>query len=226
MSFRVTYSDVIIANRALAMLPEAPISDFEQGGIAARALRLQYKPTIAALLEKHDFGLATKRSVMAPATNDRPEWTYKYEAPNDLAYAINVRPYLNAPGNVGYYVALRNLIASGYAKFMRVGRSIYSSIEGAELEYTSLDITEADFTEAFVEIVVPAVAAAICMDITKRDDLKQALEAEARNKLNNYLAVDRNQRGLTYGDTMTETELVRQTGISTGLNFYPTKWPI
>lgn len=105
MSFRVSYSDVIIANRALAMLPEAPIDTFDGPGIARRALRVQYKPTVAALLTKHDFGLATVREAMALQVNDRPEWLFKYAAPNDLAYAIQVYPTQDAPGGVGYYQA-------------------------------------------------------------------------------------------------------------------------
>lgn len=215
MSFRITYSDVIIANRALGMLPEAPIDNLDGPGVARRALRTYYKPTIAALLSKHDFGLATKRvALAAAATNDRAEWVYRYAAPNDLGYALGLVPDL-APGGaaVGYYEGLRSLTATGRYRFKRVGAAIYSSVPNAVLEYTSLDITEADFTEAFVDIAVPMLASAIAMDITKRDDLRDALAAQGRAKLNEWLAVERNQRGERYGDTMTETEIIRQVGI-------------
>lgn len=57
------------------------------------------------------------------------------------------------------------------------------------------------------------------MEITKRDDLAKDLAATARNLLNAYLAVDANQRGLTYGDTMTETEIARQVGVDFGSSY-------
>lgn len=213
MSFRITYSDVIIANRALGMLPEAPIDNLDGPGVARRALRTYYKPTIAALLSKHDFGMATRRVALAAQTNDRPEWLYKYAAPNDLGYAVTQHAMLGSSGGVGYYEGLKAISAGGYAKFKRVGNAIYSNMPGAILEYTSLDVTEADFSEAFVDIVVPTLASAIAMDITKRDDLRDTLAAMGRAKLNEWLAVERNQRGERYGDAMTETEIVRQVGI-------------
>lgn len=213
MSFRITYSDVIIANRALGMLPEAPIDSLDGPGVARRALRTYYKPTIAALLSKHDFGLATKRAALAELTNDRAEWLYKYAAPNDLGYALTQHSGGTSGSSVGYYQGLKAIGAGGYAKFKRVGQAIYSNMPGAVLEYTSLDVTEADFTEAFVDIAVPMVASAIAMDITKRDDLRDDLAALGRTKLNEWLAVERNQRGERYGDTMTETEIARQVGI-------------
>ena len=114
MSFRVTYSDVIIANRALGMLPEAPIDNFDGPGVARRALRTYYKPTIAALLSKHDFRLATKRAALAELTNDRTEWLYKYAAPNDLGYALTQHSGGASGSSVGYYQGLKAL-AGGYA---------------------------------------------------------------------------------------------------------------
>jgi hypothetical protein len=229
MSFKVAYTDVTICNRALSRLPHSPLTNLATDpGLAARECRLWYKPTVRKLLELYDWGLATKREAMAEApVNDRPEWAYCYLAPNDLGFAKSLLPTDQAISGVGYYQGLRSLQNTVALRMQRVGGKIYSHWPGATLEYTSLEITEAEFTEVLVEAIDLTLASKIAMPITKNQQLADGLAEKAREHINQALAADRQQQGQKYGEGLTETERARELGVDFGYSGYPTEysWP-
>lgn len=206
MSFKTAYSDVIICNRALARLPEAPISTMTFASPAARYCTQFYKPTVRLLLEAHDWGLAQKRETLAEsATNLHPGYTYAYEEPDDLAFLVAVEYPTDARGQVAGVHHRRQ-------KFERMSGLIYSNVSAALAVYTSLDITEDDFNEQFVMAVELHLAAKLAMPITKKRDLATALEQQANAYVNTAIANYRNQIGYTYGNEFSETDATRQTG--------------
>jgi hypothetical protein len=228
MSFKVAYTDVTLWNRALSMLPHSPLSTVDDPGLAARECRLHYKPVVRGLLEKYDWGLATKRAALAEApNNDRPEWAYAYLEPSDLAFAKSILPTDAAISGVGYYQGLRSLQNTVALRMQRVGGKIYSHWPGATLEYTSLDTTEADFTENLAQAVVLTLASMIAMPVTKNAQLADRLASKARDHINQVLAADRQQQGQKYGEGITETERARELGVDFGYSGYPTEysWP-
>ncbi len=206
MSFKVAYSDVIISNRALARVPEQPITTMTFQSPAARACTQWYKPTVRKLLEMHDWGLATKREPLAEsASNAHPGHLYSYEEPDDLAFLVGVEYPVDARGQVTGVNKHRH-------RFERMGGKIYTNVYGAVAVYTSLDITEDQFNEQFVTAVEMHLAAPLAMILTKKKDLADKLEQQANAHVNQAIANYRNQMGYTYGNEFSETDATRQTG--------------
>lgn len=222
MSFRSSLSDVVLCNRALDMLPAANISSLDDPGAPARACRLHYKYTVAALLDKHSWNMATVRQNLAEKENDRPnEWVYAYQRPNEMAFPIKVVAD-GSSHTLGYYQGLRRAQQANMMEI--VGDTIYSSTEVAQLDFTSFDITESDFTEEFAHIVVLHLAAKLVMPITKQFRREQALMDMAANALNAALARNLNENQPTYADTPTESELVRFVGGAHRLDRYSDRY--
>lgn len=201
MSFRVEYSDTILSNRALSRLPEAPIPNLDFASHAARTCKLWYKTVVRALLEAHDWSLAQKREPLAEnATNKHPGYLYAYQEPADLAFLVAVE----YPADTGQRVVMQS-----QAQFERMGGLIYSNVANAVGVYTSLDITEIDFSEQFAMAVELHLAARIAVPITKKQDLEDKLARSANAYVNTAIANYRNQQGRTYGHEYSETDATR-----------------
>lgn len=215
MSFQVTKSDVELVNRALALLAEEPIPALEgTSGNAARTARRFYKPVVAGLLERWHWNLAAKRQLLAAITNTRGgEWLYAYALPADCAYVKGVA--LGWSGAQPYYGALRGLLER--RRYEKADNTLYSQTAAAVLEYTSYDVTEQDFDEEFSNVIVLSLAAAFAMPITKKPSLADKYREAANTALDTALARDRNINSPTYGNGLTETEIVR--GASFGYGF-------
>lgn len=211
MSFRTSYTDVVIVNRALGALGETAINSMDQGGPTAQKVRDHYKPVVRGLLEAHHFGLATKTAPMVSTPATRYGWAYEYLAPQDLAYAVAVVNTTTVElDKVSYFEGLRRLAGRPANPFMVEAGVVRSNLRGASLVYTSLDINESDFNELFVRVLVLRLAAALAFPITKRQDLRDEYEAKANTELNRVLAMEMNRQGQTYGFHITETELARE----------------
>lgn len=210
MSFKVAMSDVLIWNEALALLPAEPVTNIDEQSLEARECRRFYKPVVAEMLEAHHWGLAVKRVALAGVANDRSsEWGFAYAKPSDMAFPVKMLPTAG-----GYYQGwfLRDgayWSLTGRKLFEQVGGTIYSSIEAGSLEYTSFGITEADFTNLFKRIVTLELAARICQPVTKSATRTRELMAQAEGERQRVIANDLNRGQPTYGDGITESELVR-----------------
>lgn len=224
MSFKPEVSDVLIWNEALALLPASPVQTADERSLEARECRRVYKSVVSKLLERHHWNLASKRQTLALTANDRSdEWGYAYAKPNDMAYPVNLIPAQGA--GVGGWVMRDNAYWLGGRRiFMQVGGIIYSSIDAARLDYTSFDITEADFTIGMKESVVEHLAAKICIPITKDMAQARALAGQAEFNLMRAIANDLNRNQPTYGDRPTESEIVR--GAALDLNYIGTGRPL
>lgn len=222
MSFAEPYSDVIICNGSLSLLKESPIASMEQGGSAARECRTWYKKTVRWLLEEHAWGLATKRSPLAAlATNDRTaEWLYAYAAPRDLAFPVDIIP-LNGSGAIGYYQGLKQFTLP-QQRFKREGSVIYSRVPGAYLAHTSLDVTEADFSEQFVITIQFYLASRMAIGLRGSEKMRDRYAADGLTALQNAKAKNLNEQRQTYGDAISDTERSRAGGSEYGGGYvYP-----
>lgn len=213
MTFKPDISRIAIFNEALALLPSDPIQDADEASLEARECRRFYKSVVAALLERHHWNLATRRVALAQIENDRAsEWGFAYAKPADLAYPVRVID-LNGRGYFGMIADHYNYLIGGQRVFMQNRGVFYSLIEAATLEYTSFDITEADFSPIFKDIVVLELAQRICHPITKDGSRAEELATRAEAERSRAIAIDLNRNQPRYGDKPLETELVRGAGI-------------
>lgn len=225
MSFKPAPTDVNLCNRALSRLSQAPIVSLDPPqpqGAASRACATWYKPVVARLLETHHFQLGRRRVTLTALTNDREgEWTYKYQRPVDVAFPVSLAPWGAASG-VQYYRGLGGLLATLYGKpgFLMVRDAIYAQHAGV-LDYVSYDITEADFTATFENIVELTLAVAICFDITKSRTRENDLREQATNALNLAITQDLNAGNPRYGDEPTQRDLVRGDGFTGSWDWWP-----
>lgn len=221
MSFKPDISAVAIANEALAMLPADPIQDMGEPSLEARECRRFYKTTVARLLERHHWGLATKRAPLAATVNARgDEWAFAYAKPTDLAYPVSMS---QSGGGVftGWFMQdMSYLLPGGVTLFRQVGKTIYSRVAAAVLEYTSFEINEGDFTTLFKDVLVLELASRICRPITKDDRLTQELASRAEYERRQAIANDLNRNPMTYGNKPTESEIVRGAGLGRGVGGY------
>lgn len=206
-SFKVAISDVLVCNDALALLPADPITRIDEQSLEARECRRSYKSVVAELLEKHHWGLATKRVTLAQMVNDRAEWAFAYAKPADMAFPVAV----GGPGGnfTGWYYADGVYSVLGKPLFIQVGDVIYSRVAMAVLEYTSFNITEAAFTHLFKRIVALELAARICHPVTKNSARAKELAGFAEGERQRVIANDLNRSQPTYGNRATESELAR-----------------
>lgn len=211
MSFKVAISDVLVCNEALALIPAEPITLMAEQSMEARECRRWYKPVVAELLEKHHWGLATKRVALAAVANDRrDEWPYAYAKPADMAFPVKMipvgggNPYQGWIARDGGYWSV-----TGRQLFLQIGGTIYSTIAAGVLEYTSFSITEADFTNLFKRIVSLELAARLCPPIAKNASRTQVLTVQAEAERVRVIANDLNRSQPTYGNRPTESELAR-----------------
>lgn len=212
MSFQEPRSDISICNRALDRVHQQPLSGTLSSPLnnAARVCSRHYKAVVRSLLERHHFGLATKRVALVEVTNDRSnEWLVAYAPPTDMAFPVTFAPYPS--GQVNYYQGLGALLGlvSGRPIFAYASGVLYSQLSGAELEYVSFDITEQDFNQTFENLVMGFLASELAGGLVKDRNLQKDLFDEATTQLNLAIAHNLNIGRPTYGNSLTETELAR-----------------
>lgn len=210
MSFQRSTTQTTIANSALRMLPGGTISDFEENSFEASVCKGAYYDVVGEMLEKHHWGLATKRTALVAVTNDRlGEWAFAYAKPSDMAFPVFI-----IPSNGSAVSIYMGLSGSFYTRtnqplMKQVGNTIYTNIQDASIEYTSFNITEGDFTNLFRRAVEIELAARICLAITKDAGRHKLLLQEAEGFYQRTVAQDLNRDRPTYGNSPTESEMTR-----------------
>lgn len=212
MSFIASRSAIDICNKALGRVGNARIAGSLDNPTtpAAQHCALLYPTVVRTLLEQHHFGLATRRATLIATTNDREsEWVGAYVAPNDMAFPVSILPY--PAGQVAYYKALGALLGmiSGRPVFRYENNRLYTMLADVQLEYVSLDITEADFNQTFENLVIVFLASELANVIPKDRALAKDLYEEGMTKLNQAIAQNLNMQQPTYGNMPTETEVAR-----------------
>jgi len=223
MSFKEFTSAVSICNMALGMVSESKIiTSVDDPGAVAAACKRWYKPVVARLLETHHWGLATKRLNLSAITNTRGnEWLYAYAVPDDMAFPVGFA-LGNGTSTISYFRGLAGLLGmlNGRPIFQYQNGTIYTHIEG-ELEFVSFDITEADFTATFANIVVLMLASRLALELPKDFELSDALESKATAQINVAITQNLNAGHPRYGQMASEGELARGGGWGNGWDYLP-----
>ena len=218
MSFLETRSDISICNKALSRIGQATLSGTlddpaNNAKLAARECRLHYKGTVRRLLEEHHWNLATKRQVLVEnATNERSlEWPFSYAAPSEMAFPVSLQVPGSSTAPVAYYRGVGGLLAKLYGRpyFTYSGGVLYSYLGPAEVEFTSFDITEHDFTQQLEDMIVLFLAAKLAYSVAKDNTLGNLIKQEAINELNKVYANNLNEQQPRYDQTPSESELAR-----------------
>ena len=228
MSFKDYASDISLVNRALAMVGETRglTSIADDSGHVAQVARRWYKPVVAQLLEMHHWNLATKRSALvSPVVNDRSgQWLYALAAPIDMAFPVGFT--LGTGVAMSYYRGLAGLIgmANGRSIFQFHNKVLYTNYSG-DLEYVSYDITEADFTPAFEDIVVQMLASRFALELPKDKKLADSFAADAQSAINMAITQNLNAGGPRYGNLVSEAELARGSLVGSNWDYFPIGLP-
>lgn len=211
-SFKTTITGTELCNRALDLLPAEtiPSLDPQVGGLSARTARRWYKPTVAWLLERHHWNLATRRTPIALVANTRAErWRYTYKMPSDAAFLFGI------VGTDGIAQGLVNIL--GLTMFERVGDLLYTNVAAAQVDHTSYQTTEAEFSEEFADVIVLMLASRFALPIIKKPSVAQKYQQDASNAMAMAMARNANENQPTYGNTPSETELARGVGLNADL---------
>lgn len=216
MSFQQVRSEIDICNKALARIFQQPLSGSllnpaNQNKLSGRECNRFYKTVVRSLLEKHHWGIATKRVALAEIVNPRAtEWAAAYGKPSDMAFPVAISPY-EGSSQVSYYAGLGFLLGAlgGMPVFRYEGSTIFARTAGAHLDYVSFDITEADFTQTFEDLVVEFLAAKLANPVAKDPGLAADIENSALSKMNQAIAHNLNVNGQRYDQYVTEGERVR-----------------
>lgn len=157
-----------IANLALQILEDQPITSLADDNTRAREIRRAYEPTLRSLLRTYDWNFARRREVLAPdSTPPAFGRSYQYSLP---AKCVCVRPTAD---DVDWIVENKKVLTD----------------EGPALNliYTVLPDDTSTFDDIFVEAFAAKLAYQACGRITgamtKRKDAKDALDmavAEAK----------------------------------------------
>lgn len=201
-------SDTEICNLALAELPDKPIATMDEASLQARECRRVYKHAVDELLQAHPWTFAKTRLALAQLTNDRPsEWAYAYALPADLGM---VRKVVNAQtlpdptalllvGQTFAPIGANSLWDRAPAQpYVIAGRTLYSDVLGAVLEYLPADELEGTFSPLFVKALYFDIASRICTPLTKKSDKKKELVTQAELWKARAQAADLNSQQNTY----------------------------
>jgi hypothetical protein len=218
MSFMEPRSDINICNKALSRIGQTQLSgtlDAPTGpnNNASRECRLHYKGVVRAVLEAHHWNMATRRQSLVEVVNERSlEWPFAYAAPADMAFPVSMHtPGSETIGPVAYYRGIGGLIAKLYGRpyFTYSGNVLYSVLGPAEVEYTSFNISEQDFTQEIEDVIVLYLAAKLAYSLAKDTKLGNEIKQEAINQMDAAIARNLNQQQPRYDQVPSEAELAR-----------------
>lgn len=234
MSFMEPRSDINICNKALSRIGQTQLTgtlDAPTGpnNNASRECRLHYKSTVRAVLEMHHWNLATQRQTLVENTNERSlEWPFSYAVPPHMAFPVNLHvPGSSTTAPVSYYRGLGGLIAKLYGRpyFTFSGNVIYSVLGPAEVEFTSFDISEQQFSQELEDVIVLYLAAKLAYSIAKDHKMGNEIKQEAISQTEAAIARNLNQQQPRYDQLPSESELARQ-GVDPWMSGFVSGYPL
>lgn len=218
-------SKLAICQRALAKIKAGQITSYdESGSLEARECRRFYPQVIASMLEgPNDWSFAIQRVRLAAVATDREhEWVYAYAIPTNMAQPITVVPDLDAMG-LSLPVALPG---SPYAEtwatngihietpYIIHGRTLYSNVENATLEYVVNDIEGIAIGARCASAIATELAAHLAVPVKGDSQREQTLFSQAEVEWQRAIAEDRNRQPQQSGDYISEAMAVRHGNIA------------
>jgi hypothetical protein len=178
MSAVTLNTDVEVANLALDMVKEAPITDMNENRAASRWMNRNFVPTRNLVLTAHVWKFAMKRAeIAASATAPAFEWKYAYPKPEDCLRVLPLRQN-----------GLMN------------GRLIPHAVEGSDIltnatspiriRYISVVENVAEWPIHFVEAVAARLAAGIAHTLSGKTTMVEISEQRYRAALTMAASID------------------------------------
>ena len=173
-------NQVNVVNQALELIAaQTTITSLTDGSPAANAAKTYYTPTVLLVLRELDpmFARKTAALVPVPVVSPIPPWSDEYTYPSDCVRVRQVRPAagaydLNDPPQVLFQIAF-DTVAAAPAKV------ILANIPNALAVYTTAQVVEANWDDAFAEAVARRLANPLGLALSGRPDLAREMLEEA-----------------------------------------------
>jgi hypothetical protein len=230
----VAIDKIGLCNMALGQVPAPAITSFEEKSVEAEWSARLYSPTLAYMLDRHDWKFPIARIVLAVVDNDRSgEWSFAYAIPEECVTELRIiPPYddsgVSIPLLAGQALSpwfVTALSVPAIYRYLVAGSKLYSNIENATLEYITGDLNESVFRPLFIDAFVKQLASVLVMPV-KQDRARQGdLIKMAELAIDRAICdeINRDDAQSTYGEFVNDTELARS-GVS--LPFGTAFWPI
>ncbi len=219
---------IAICNQALGECPAPAIVSFDEVSTEAEWAARLYSPTLAYLLDRHDWKFPRERVVLAPVANDRAgEWGFAYAIPEECVSELRVMPTyalesVDVPLLAGQILSplWAALAPIGY-RYLVAGDRIYTNIEAATLEYIRGDASEQALRPLFTRAFVAELASRLVMPVLKDRQRQGDLIKMAEVALDRAIADERmrDPSEARYGDFVSDMEVARSGGIP-GVGWY------
>ncbi len=167
---------VDIANIALSLLGEQPISSFDDDSSNAKQLTIHYIPARDATLEAHDWSFAIERHILAPLT-EKPLYGAgnAFLVPNNILRVIacddpgtntvfnpHSTPRINSREQIDWVLEKGNILADEEVVHMRGIRRIED---------------EGSFSSLFVQLLAAYLASLLAVNLTASDSIATRIES-------------------------------------------------
>jgi len=169
-------SKVDIANYALALLGQDPITDLTEDSKAARTLNLRFDSVRDAVLRGHPWNFAVQRdSRAALATAPAWGWTYAYNLPSDFLRLLDFNPETRDPYELETQDGERVLLTDA---------------SSCDIKYIARVTDTTLYDSLFIEALAARLAWASCVAITGSAELLAKLKQDYEDKLGEARSID------------------------------------
>jgi len=170
-------SVIEICNIALTRFGGDVIIDINEPSQAARMCKLHYPNIRDVVLKEYPWNFAQKIARLAAETETIPGYTYAYALPNGCLAAHRMFNESNFYDQKG-------------TEFARYGRSLYTSIDQAYLEYTAKIEDPSEFDPNFIDTLAWKLAMEISVPLTGDKNMREHLYSLFQNSQNASQGVD------------------------------------
>ena len=195
-------NEIKICNIALARIGVAPIESMDEASEAARACNQYYDFVRRNVLRKYPWTFATRRVTLAQIDVTPPDYKFAYRYPSDALALRKMynQNYCGLPEKNQYKILSDT-----------EGKTIYTDIEAANIEYTA-DIDDVSlFDDEFIEALGWKLAAEIAFMLTGHLEIAQ--NVQAYNAYFTEAAADNAQEENVHDAQLDRLALARWTGV-------------
>ena len=170
-----------IANRALTLVGQKPISNFDEASDAALVVKVHFQAAVDEVIQKHPWNVATRRTTLAPSSQPPAfDYAYQFQLPPDC-----LRVW-------------RTSLDRAKHRWTREGNLILSDTTPVSIVYTRRIVDD-------IGIIGPALATAIVYELatlisealTGKTRLNETLPLMAKAKLREAKSNDGQEQGFT-----------------------------
>jgi hypothetical protein len=174
-----------VVNNALEMIgQQVQIESLTDGSIAANAANEVYAPIVQLLLRQLNPDFAYALAILTPAAQVTSPWAYEYIYPADCMRALQVRPPSGGAGALDDPFDPQPVAAKvGYDPQGGAGlvpaKVIFTNQQNAWLNYTTSNVTEAQWDPSFAEAASRRLANPLAMALAGRPDFAREILEES-----------------------------------------------